>query len=256
MGMTGSDAARQAAKVVLADDNFASIAAAIEEGRTVDDNLRKAILYILPTSIAEAALIIVAVLGGYTLPITAIQILWVNMATEVTLSLAFAFEPAEAGNMRRPPRAPGESLLSGYLAWRVLLVTGIFLAGSFGLFIWEIERGASLAEARTVVVNTIVMYEVFYLFNTRFLSAPSLTRAGLLGNPTALGAILLVIAGQLAFTYLPPMQSIFGSAALDMGQWLKVIAASASVFVLVELEKALLRRHRPPLMPGLPRRWA
>jgi magnesium-transporting ATPase (P-type) len=244
MGLTGSDAARQAAQVVLADDNFASIAAAIEEGRTVDDNLRKAILYILPTSIAEAALIIVAVLGGYTLPITAIQILWVNMATEITLSLALAFEPAEADNMRRPPRAPGESLLSGYLAWRVFLVTAIFLAGSFGLFIWEVGNSASLAQARTVVVNTLVVYEIFYLFNTRFLSAPSLTREGLLGNPTALGAILLVIAGQLAFTYLPPMQAIFGSAALDLDQWLKVITVAASVFVLVELEKTLLRRHR------------
>jgi magnesium-transporting ATPase (P-type) len=250
MGLAGSDAARQAAQVVLADDNFASIAAAIEEGRTVDDNLRKAILYILPTSIAEAALIIVAVLGGYTLPITAIQILWVNMATEVTLSLALAFEPAEADNMRRPPRAPGESLLSGYLAWRVLLVTAIFLAGSFGLFVWEVENSASLAQARTVVVNTLVVYEIFYLFNTRFLSAPSLTREGLLGNPTALGAILLVIAGQLTFTYLPPMQAIFGSAALDLDQWLKVIMVAASVFVLVELEKTLLRRHRQRPVPG------
>ena len=128
MGLTGSDAARQAAQVVLADDNFASIAAAVEEGRTVDDNLRKAILYILPTSIAEAAMIIIAVLIGYTLPITAIQILWVNMVTEITLSLALAFEPAEADNMSRPPRRSDESLLSGHLVWRVLLVTVIFLS--------------------------------------------------------------------------------------------------------------------------------
>src|SRR4029453_4345040 len=122
--------------VVAADDNFASIAAAVEEGRTVDDNLRKAILYILPTSIAEAAMIIIAVLIGYTLPITAIQILWVNLGTEITLSLALAFEPAEADNMSRPPRLTDESLLSGYLVWRVLLVTVIFLSGSFGLFLW------------------------------------------------------------------------------------------------------------------------
>jgi magnesium-transporting ATPase (P-type) len=135
MGLTGSDAARQAAQVVLADDNFASIAAAVEEGRTVDDNLSKAILYILPTSIAQAAMIIIAVLFGYTLPITAIQILWVNMVTAITLGLALAFEPTEAANMSRPPREASASLLSSYVLWRVVVVTAIFLTGSFGLFL-------------------------------------------------------------------------------------------------------------------------
>jgi magnesium-transporting ATPase (P-type) len=181
MGLTGSDAARQAAQVVLADDNFASIAATVEEGRTVDDNLRKAILYILPTSIAQAAMIIIAVLFGYTLPITAIQILWVNLITAITLGLALAFEPAEAANMTRPPRAASASLLSNYILWRIVVVTAIFLTGSFGLFLWELDRNAGIAEARTIAVNTLVMFEVFYLFNSRFLSAPSLTRSGFWG---------------------------------------------------------------------------
>lgn len=244
MGLTGSDAARQTAQVVLADDNFASIAAAVEEGRTVDDNLRKAILYILPTSIAEAAMIIIAVLIGYTLPITAIQILWVNMVTEITLSLALAFEPAEADNMSRPPRPIDDSLLSGYLLWRVLLVTVIFLAGSFGLFLWELDRGAGIAEARTIAVNTLVMFEVFYLFNSRFLSAPSLTRSGLLGSRIALAAVASVICFQLSFTYLSPMQSVFDSHPLSMTAWMQVILVSASVFILVELEKWILRSRR------------
>ncbi len=244
MGLTGSDAARQTAQVVLADDNFASIAAAVEEGRTVDDNLRKAILYILPTSIAEAAMMIIAVLIGYTLPITAIQILWVNMVTEITLSLALAFEPAEADNMSRPPRPIDDSLLSGYLLWRVLLVTVIFLAGSFGLFLWELDRGAGIAEARTIAVNTLVMFEVFYLFNSRFLSAPSLTRSGLLGSRIALAAVASVICFQLSFTYLSPMQSVFDSHPLSMTAWMQVILVSASVFILVELEKWILRSRR------------
>jgi magnesium-transporting ATPase (P-type) len=246
MGLMGSDSARQAAQVVLADDNFASIAAAVEEGRTVDDNLRKAILYILPTSIAEAAMIIIAVLIGHTLPITAIQILWVNMVTEVTLSLALAFEPAEADNMSRPPRLTDESLLSGYLVWRVLLVTVIFLSGSFGLFLWELDRGVSIAEARTVAVNTLVMFEVFYLFNCRFLSATSLSRSGLLGNWIALAAIASVICLQLFFTYLPLMQSVFDSHPLDVAAWARVILVSASVFIFVELEKWMLRSRANP----------
>lgn len=244
MGLTGSDAARQAAQVVLADDNFASIAAAVEEGRTVDDNLRKAILYILPTSIAEAAMIIIAVLIGYTLPITAIQILWVNMVTEITLSLAFAFEPAEADNMNRPPRPIDDSLLSGYLVWRVLLVTVIFLTGSFGLFLWELDRGTGIAEARTMAVNTLVMFEVFYLFNSRLLSASSLTRSGLLGSRIALAAVASVICFQLSFTYLPLMQSVFDTHSLSLSAWARVILVSASVFILVELEKWILRSRR------------
>lgn len=241
MGLKGSDAARQAAQVVLADDNFASIAAAVEEGRTVDDNLLKAILYILPTSIAEAAMILIAVLFDYTLPITAIQILWVNMVTEITLSLALAFEPAETDNMRRPPRTAGDSLLSGYLVWRIVLVTAIFVAGSFGLFLWELGSGAGVAAARTTAVGSLVMFEVFYLFSSRYLSGSSVSRNGLLGNRVALAAVAIVVVFQLLFTYLPPMQSAFGSESLGAAAWLRVILVSASVFVLVELEKWILR---------------
>lgn len=243
MGMKGTEAAKEAAEMVLADDNFASIKHAVEEGRTVYDNLKKSIMFILPTNGGEAFTIIAAILMGLMLPITPVQILWVNMITAVTLALSLAFEPAEADLMQRPPRPPQEPILSGFLIWRILFVSCIIVAGTFGLFSWERSQGASIEVARTVAVNTLVMFEVYYLLNTRYLTTSVLSRQGLLGNPYVLGAIILVLFFQVLFTYTGPMQQLFGTAALDGLTWVRIVLTGGLVFVLVELEKWVLHRR-------------
>ncbi|MFP5350656.1 MAG: cation-transporting P-type ATPase [Gammaproteobacteria bacterium] len=244
MGNKGTEAAKEAAEIVLADDNFASIAAAVEEGRTVYGNLRRAIVFILPTNGGEAGMLVLAILLGLTLPITPVQILWVNMITTVTLSLAIAFEAAEPDVMRRAPRDPRASLLTPFLVWRILFVTLLLVAGGFGLYLWEIEHGADIATARTVAVNTLVVGEAAYLFNVRRLTASVLDRDGLFGNRYALIAIGLLLVFQLLFTYAPPMQRLFGTADLDVLAWARVAAVGIAVFLCVELEKWLGARWR------------
>ncbi|MDT8441383.1 MAG: cation-transporting P-type ATPase [Desulfuromonadales bacterium] len=242
MGLKGTEVSKEAAEVVLTDDNFASIAHAVEEGRTVYDNIRKAIIFILPTNGGEALVLLAAVLLGRTMPITPVQILWINMITAVSLALSLAFEPPEHDIMRRPPRPPQEPILSMFLAWRIVYVSLILLIGTFGLFVYERGQGADLDLARTVAVNTLVMFEVFYLLNCRYLHRTVLSRHGLFGNRMVLGAIALVIVFQLLFTYAPPMQTLFATAGLDAAAWLRVVLVAAAVFLLVELEKVLLRR--------------
>jgi magnesium-transporting ATPase (P-type) len=244
MGYKGSEAAKEAAEMVLANDNFASIAAAVEEGRTVYDNLKKAILFILPTNGGQALTIIAAIIMGRTLPITPVQILWVNMITAVTLALALAFEPAEGKVMQRPPRPPQEPLLSGFLLWRILFVSLILVFATFGLFLWVRAQGADIELARTVAVNTLVTCEIFYLFSARYIYDSALNREGLFGNRYVLIAIGLLIVMQLAFTYAPPMQLLFGTAPLSAQHWLVIICVSSSALWLVELEKAWLRKRR------------
>ncbi|WP_386114810.1 cation-transporting P-type ATPase [Thiohalocapsa marina] len=244
MGVKGTEAAKEAAEMVLADDNFASIASAVEEGRTVYDNLRKAILFILPTNGGEALVVLGAILFGFQqFPLTPVQILWVNMITAVTLALALAFEPPEPGVMRRPPRNAGQPVLTPLFLWRIGYVSLILMGGTFGLFLWELEAGEGIAHARTVAVNTLVMFEIFYLFNSRYMTAPVLNREGLLGNRFALLAVGLLLLFQLGFTYLPPLQALFGTAAIGLTTWLRIVAVAASVLFIVELEKALVRRY-------------
>jgi magnesium-transporting ATPase (P-type) len=244
MGIKGTEVTKEVAEMVLADDNFASIAHAVEEGRTVHDNLRKAILFILPTNAAQAGVIVLAILAGIMLPITPAQILWVNMVTAVTLSLAFAFEPADNDVMRRPPRAPGSPILSGVLIARIAFAALLLTVAVSMLFLWEIKRGRSIEEGRTIAVNMLVAAEMLYLFNSRHLSAASFGRAAFFGNRYALLAIALLIAAQLGFTYLPPMQRLFGTTALDIAAWWRIIALAAVIFLLIELEKSLWRRRR------------
>ncbi|UCH41114.1 MAG: cation-transporting P-type ATPase [Gammaproteobacteria bacterium] len=241
MGQQGTEVAKEAAEMVLADDNFASIANAVEEGRTVYDNLKKAILFILPTNGGEALTIIGAIALGRALPITPVQILWVNMITAVTLALALAFEPSEKGVMQRPPRNPREALLTPMFVWRILFVSLILVAGTFGLFLWERNQGSDIELARTVAVNTLVMFEIFYLFNSRYILDPVLNRAGLLGNRYALMAVGLLLIFQLCFTYLGSMQTLFGTAAIDAPTWGRIVLVASSVLILVELEKYLVQ---------------
>ncbi|MFO1420951.1 MAG: cation-transporting P-type ATPase [Candidatus Competibacteraceae bacterium] len=244
MGMNGTEAAKEAAAMVLADDNFASITHAVEEGRTVYDNLRKALLFILPTNGAQALVVVAAILLGVALPITPVQILWVNMVTAVTLSLALAFEPAEANVMQRPPRDPGEPLLSGIMLWRIGAVSVLLVVAPLGLFLWEAANGRPTDEARTLAVNALVMGEIFYLFNSRYIHASVLSREGLLGSRPVLATIGLMVLLQLAFTYLPPMQSLMGTTAITAADWGIVTLAGLAVLLLVELEKAVWRGVR------------
>ncbi|MCP5451461.1 MAG: cation-transporting P-type ATPase [Gammaproteobacteria bacterium] len=245
MGMKGTEAAKEAAEMVLADDNFASITHAVEEGRTVYDNLRKALLFTLPTNGAEALVIIAAILFGTALPLTPVQVLWVNMVTAVTLSLSLAFEPAEANVMRRRPRDPGEPLVNGFMLWRIALVSVLLVIAPLSLFLWQTAQGVSHEAARTVAVNALVMGEICYLFNSRFMFDSSLSRRGLLGSRAVLLTVGILLALQLAFTYFPPVQRLLGTASISAADWGIVTLAGLAVFLLVELEKVAWRRLRP-----------
>lgn len=244
MGGKGSEAAKEAAKVVLADDNFASIAHAVEEGRTVYDNLKKAILYILPTNGGEAMTIAIAVALGLTLPITPVQILWVNMVTTVTLSLALAFEGAETNVMARPPRPVDSPLLSGFLLWRTCFVSIILVAGVFGIYFWLIRQGASLELARTAAVNTLVLFEIFHLFNIRRQNSPA--HADILSAQArpAWISVAIVLMLQIAYTYLPPMQVLFSTEAMPPMLWGACAAVAACIFLIIEVEKWIFRLRR------------
>jgi magnesium-transporting ATPase (P-type) len=242
MGLKGTEAAKQAGSVVLADDNFASIAHAVEEGRTVYDNLRKTVTFLLPINGGESLSLLVAVLLGIALPILPAQVLWVNMVSSVALAMVLAFEPTEPDVMRRAPRPVDEPLLSRFLVWRIVLVSSLFLAGIFGMFEWALRAGMDVDAARTVAVNTLVCMEVFYLFSVRYLKAGSFSWRGVRGTPLVLLAVGTVFALQLAFTYTPFMQTAFRTVALPLEAGLAIVAVGVSVLVLLELEKALLRR--------------
>jgi magnesium-transporting ATPase (P-type) len=242
MGVKGTEVTKEAAEMVLTDDNFASIAHAVEEGRTVYDNLRKTILFILPTNGGEGLTILVAIMLGLALPLTPVQVLWVNMVTAVTLSLALAFEPPEANVMKRPPRDPRANLINAYFLWRIIFVSLLICTGTFGVFGWMEWRGETDEIARTVAVNTIVFFEMFYLLNTRFIVAPVLHWRGLFGSRPVMVAIVLVIVFQMLFTYLPISQTLFGTRSLGIDEWLLIILVACNVLWIVELEKWVARR--------------
>jgi magnesium-transporting ATPase (P-type) len=211
MGKKGSEAAKEASGLVLADDNFASIAAAIREGRTVYDNLKKVITWTLPTSAGEAMSIVIALLMGMTLPITAIQILWVNLITAITLGIALAFEPTEENTMRRPPRPRNEPILSPILAWHIVLTAILFVGGVFGIYNYAIAQGYSLELARTMVVNTLVVMEIFFLFFVRNIYGTSLTWKAARGTTIVWLTVIIVTLSQFAMTYVPFLKNVFVS---------------------------------------------
>ncbi|WP_367065740.1 cation-transporting P-type ATPase [Oryzisolibacter sp. LB2S] len=242
MGRNGTEAAKDAAAMVLADDNFATLGAAVREGRGVYDNVRKFILFMLPTNGGEALVVFFAIAFALQLPLTAAQVLWINLATSGTLGLALAFEPTESDVMQRPPRDPRDSLLSGLFVWRIFMVSLLMAGAALGLFLWELERGASLETARTVAVSTVVAAEMFYLLSSRHVLRSALTREGLLGNPQVLLAMAACAMLQLAFVHAPWLQAVFGSTDLAPDEWLRVLLAGALVFVVAELEKWVLRR--------------
>jgi len=244
MGLKGSAAAREAAELVLADDNFASIAAAVREGRTVYDNIKKVISWTLPTNAGEAMTIVVALLLGTTLPVTPIQILWVNLITAVTLGLALAFEPTEENTMRRPPRPRNEPLLTGVLAWHVVLVAILFLCGVYGIHAYAIDRGYSVELARTLALNTLVVMEIFHLFFIRNIHGTSLTWQAVRGTKVVWLTVGIVTAAQFAVTYLPILQAVFATESVPLLDGLIVIGVGVTLFAIIEIEKQLRLRLR------------
>ena len=244
MGVTGTAAAKEAAGMVLADDNFATIVAAVKEGRTVYENLRKVIAWTLPTNGGQAIVIVVAILLGLSLPVTPVQILWVNLVTAVALGLTLAFEPPEATLMQRKPRSPDEQLLQPYLLWRVALVSVLFALGCFGMFEWSLRRGDSVELARTIVVNALVIMEIFYLFSVRYTQGTSLSLRGVLGTPAVLLGVAGVTLVQLLFTYTAPMQALFDSRPVDLEAGLLAIGLGVALLLLLEVEKFLVRWMR------------
>ncbi|ATJ82947.1 cation-translocating P-type ATPase [Halomonas beimenensis] len=244
MGRQGTAAAREAAEMVLADDNFATIVAAIREGRKVYDNIRKTITFLLPTNGAQGLAIMLAVLSGSLLPVTPLQALWVNMVVAVTLGLALAFEAGEHDLMRRPPRRPEAALLDLFLLWRVVFVSALLLLATYGVFSWlHNAQGAPIAVARAGAVNMLVAGCAAYLINSRFLTRSALSRQGLFGSRPVWVAIGLAVAIQLAWTYVPVLQRLFGAAGLAPSHWAAILATAAVLMLVVEAEKALLRRR-------------
>ncbi|WP_078540103.1 cation-transporting P-type ATPase [Thioclava sp. DLFJ5-1] len=239
MGRKGSEAAKEAAEIVLADDNFASIAAAVREGRTVYDNIKKVISWTLPTNAGEAMTIVAALFAGMTLPISAVQILWVNLITAVTLGVALAFEPSEPGTMRRPPRPRAAPLLTGQLIWHIVLVSSLFLMAVFGIYFYATDRGYSPVLGQTMAMNTLVVLEIFHLFFIRNIHGTSLTWAAARGTPIIWVCVLTVVAAQLAITYVPPLQKVFGTQAVPFPEGVLIILIGVVFFVLIEIEKQM-----------------
>ena len=237
MGISGTDVAKGAADMILTDDNFASIEAAVEEGRGTFDNLKKFIVWTLPTNFGESFVLLVAILLGTALPMFPVQLLWINMMTAILLGVMLVFEPKEPDLMARPPRDPREPILTFALFMRTGLVSLLLLAGAFALFVWELQqKAATLAEARTVVVNVVVVVEMFYLLNCRSLTR-SIFAVGVLSNLWVIAGIAAMVTAQMFFTYTPIMNRLFHSAPITGESWLRIVAVGAIAFAAVELEK-------------------
>lgn len=258
MGITGTEVAKEAADMVLTDDNFATIEAAIEEGRGVFDNLTKFIVWTLPTNAGQGLVILAAIFTGIALPLLPTQILWINMTTAVFLGLMLAFEPKEPDIMQRPPRDPKTPILTGVLIGRILIVSAILLVGAFGSFEWAIGKGAewgldkaaSEAHARTVAVNVFVMVELFYLFNCRSLTK-SMFQLGVFSNLwiwVGVGSMLIL---QMLFTYAPFMNRFFHSAPIGWDAWWRILLTAVVAYAIIGLEKWLQRKWTSRVTTGL-----
>lgn len=242
MGVKGTEAAKEAAEMVLLDDNFASIVNAVSEGRTVHDNIRKVISWEIPTNGAETLAMVLAILAGFSLPMSATQILWINLILAATLGLVLAFEPPEPGAMERQPRAANAPLLSPFLVWRIGVVSVLLAAASLAIFFYALDSGKDLETARTMVVNMFVVGEIFYLFNVRYLHMTSISWQGIVGTPAVLAAIATLVAAQAIFTYAPFMNALFDTRPLAVEDGLLIVGIGAGLMVVLEAEKFALRR--------------
>tara|TARA_B100000614_G_scaffold262429_1_gene295855 strand:+ start:44 stop:2749 length:2706 start_codon:yes stop_codon:yes gene_type:complete len=239
MGLKGSEAAKEAAEVVLADDNFASIAAAVEQGRTVYANIKKVVSWTLPTNAGEALTIIVALLAGLPYPITPVQILWVNMITAVTLGMALAFEPTDAATMKKPPRPRGQALIQPALVWQIMLVGTLFFLAVFGIYQYAIKAGHDVEYARTLAMNMLVGLEIFYLFFVRTMNLRSISLAGVKGTKVVWSAVGVVVVAQLAISYIPVLQTVFGTHSPTLVDNLVIVLTGFALLIVLEIEKVV-----------------
>nr|WP_069387615.1 HAD-IC family P-type ATPase [Cellulosimicrobium cellulans] len=242
MGIKGTEATKEAAEVVLADDNFATIERAVEEGRRIYDNIRKSVLFLLPTNGAQSLVVLIAVLFGLTLPLQPVQVLWINMITAVTLSLALAYEKAEPDVMRRAPRDPDASILDAAYVRRILIASVVIGGAAMAVFYLERAQGAPLAQAQTTAVTMLALGQLAYLFNCRFLDRSSLTPAVLRGNRVIWVSAASLMALQAVFVYAPFMHAWFDSAPIGVDEWAKTLGLAVVVFLLVEVAKWVNRR--------------
>jgi magnesium-transporting ATPase (P-type) len=252
MGIKGTEVTKEAADMVLVDDNFATITAAVREGRTVYNNVEKALLFILPTNVAEALVVMAAIFAGFLMPITAPQILWINMVTSVALGLIMSFEPHELDVMRRPPRAVDRPLLTPFALWRILFISVGLAAFTLGAFFWMKSQNVTEALARTVAVNALVIGQAFYALNSRFLLDSSVSIQAHRGNPYLPYGYGLLAVLQLLFTYAPPFQTLFDTEALPLRIWAWLMLGGFVFFLIVEAEKLIIRMvrssHGAPVM--------
>ncbi|MEK6556717.1 MAG: HAD-IC family P-type ATPase, partial [Candidatus Margulisiibacteriota bacterium] len=241
MGITGTDVAKDAADMVLTDDNFATIQVAVEEGRGIYDNIIKFITWTLPTNIGEGLVILVAILANTTLPILPVQILWINMTTAVLLGLTLTFEPKEPGIMSLPPRPSNQQIMTPALLLRICLVGVLLLIAAFGLFEWALQSGQTLVAARTIAVNVFVFGEMFFLFNCRSLRY-SMFKIGFFSNKWVFVGAGLMVLFQILFTHLPIMNVAFSTAPISLLDWMLCLGVGFLLFVIMELEKMVSRR--------------
>jgi Ca2+-transporting ATPase len=257
MGITGTSVSREAADMVLTDDDFATIVAAVEEGRRVYDNLVKSLAFVLPTNLGLALIFVCAVFAfpfdvatqALLLPVRPTQLLWINLIAAVTLALPLAFEAMERDVMTRPPRDPDAPLLSGLVLRRTGVVSLVMTAGAVGLFLheWGRELGVgappalALAEAQTMAVTAVILFQIFYLLESRSLTG-SILGASLLSNPALLPGIGAVLGLQSLLVWWPPLQRIFGTAALDAADVGTAALVASVIFPVMAVEKALTRR--------------
>lgn len=241
MGIKGTEVAKEASQMVLVDDNFKTIYNAVREGRRVYDNLKKTILFLLPTNGGQALLVAMSILLGATAPLSPVQILWVNMVVAITLSLAIAFEPLEESTMKRPPRPANVPLLSKYYVFRVIFVSILIGGGSLYINYLLGDAGYSTEKLQTITLNTIVMAQLFHLYNCRTELIPAFNK-NFFDNKIAFLVSAILIALQLFITYVPFMHTLFGTAPLDLNDWIYPVIFGLIVFVIVEIEKAISRR--------------
>ena len=256
MGITGTHVAKAASNMILADDNFATIVEAVRRGRTVYDNLKKVLLFVLPTNGGQSFSILISLIIGLTVPIVPVQILWVNLITSITLGVVLAFDPEDQQVMARLPRRKGKRILGQLLTWRMIYVSLLLSAAVIISFQWELDNGSSIRSARTVAVNTLSVCQIAYIFNCRFMNNSSLHKGLITGNPQLFVGIVAVAGFQAIFTYVPGVQFVFETESHDGLAWLRCFLFAAVVFILVEIDKKIgpliVHRVLKPALGHLP----
>jgi P-type Ca2+ transporter type 2C len=243
MGRTGTDVAKEAADMVLSDDNFASIAGAVYEGRVVFENIRKVTLYLIGGGLAILLTILGTILLGLPLPFNATQIIWLNFVTSALQDVSLAFEPGEPELLKLPPRPPDEGILSDALMRRILVAGATIAVGTLVLYVWALRSGAPIEEARTIAVTSVVFFQLFQVLNSRSLSL-SLFKTKLAGNPLLFLAMSVAILAHMAVVYVPQLLWLVLAAPLSGTTLGTILLLALSVVVTVEVDKHLLRRSR------------